>query len=105
MTRPSPRRHKHKSLENRPMMTKQKVLPWLTLAVACASAGCVQNRPARNGVFNENQYVRKDFLIRAGDAATPDPGWFMQVTVTATSTPNPLANVAGASMFAGIQSG
>ena len=30
-------------------------------------SGCVADRPSRNGVFNENQYVRKDFLDRPGD--------------------------------------
>jgi hypothetical protein len=85
------------------MNTKQTILSSLALAIACA--GCVQTRPSRNGVFNENQYVRKDFLIRPGDATQPDPGWIMQVTVTGTSTPNPLGNVAGAGLFAGAQAG
>ena len=29
-----------------------------------SSSGCVADRPSRNGVFNENQYLRKDFLIQ-----------------------------------------
>ena len=83
------------------MKTKQKIFTSLALAMACAS--CVQTRASRNGVFNENQYVRKDFLIRAGDSTNPDPGWVMQVTITGTSTPNVLANVSGAGLFAGAQ--
>ena len=59
------------------------------LATACASWGCVADRPSRNGVFNENQYIRKDFLIRGGVAGTTDPGWFMKTTIVSTSTPNP----------------
>ena len=51
------------------MKTSTTVKPLLALAVVVATAGCVQNRAARNGVFNENQYLRKDFLVRpAGDA-------------------------------------
>ena len=55
------------------------------LASLCAASGCVADRPSRNGVFNENQYVRKDFLIRPGSGGV-DPGWFMKATITATST-------------------
>lgn len=63
------------------------------LASLCAASGCVADRPSRNGVFNENQYLRKDFLIRPGNGSAPDPGWMMKTTVVATSTPNPLANM------------
>jgi hypothetical protein len=59
------------------------------LATACASWGCVADRPSRNGVFNENQYIRKDFLIRSGNGGTTDPGWFMKTTIVSSSTPNP----------------
>ena len=64
-------------------------------AVAAAIAGaqgCVADRPSRNGVFNENQYIRKDFLIQPGSGGG-DPGWFMKATVVQTSTPNPFANL------------
>ncbi len=57
--------------------------------------GCVQSRPSRNGVFNENQYVRKSFLIGDGSDTEKDPGWHMKATITAVSTPNPL----GTGMF------
>jgi hypothetical protein len=68
-------------------------------AFAAASQGCVADRPSRNGVFNENQYVRKDFLVRPGDGSRPDSGWFMKATIVSSSTPNPLA---GSSIQAGI---
>ena len=59
---------------------------------AVPGTGCVADRPARNGVFNENQYVRKDFLIQGtdanGNAAGTDPGWLVRATVMETSTPN-----------------
>jgi hypothetical protein len=63
------------------------------LATAAASSwGCVADRPSRNGVFNENQYVRKSFLVRPDDGSKPDTGWILNATVVATSTPNPLGN-------------
>jgi hypothetical protein len=64
----------------------------LATGVANVTTGCVADRPSRNSVFNENQYVRKDFLIEGTDAngAAPgnDPGWMMRATITETSTPN-----------------
>jgi hypothetical protein len=69
--------------------TRALNLTALCIALA-AAASCVSQRPARNGVFNENQYLRKSFLIRSGDSGQPDPGWMMRVTVTQVSTPNPL---------------
>jgi hypothetical protein len=65
-------------------------------ALVVLGLGCVADRPARNGVFNENQYVRKDFLIQGtdanGNAAGTDPGWLMRATVSETSTPNVLGS-------------
>ena len=52
------------------------------------ASGCVTDRPSRNGVFNENQYVRKSFLTT--DETHADPGWFFKATVTQVSTPNAL---------------
>jgi hypothetical protein len=67
------------------------VLAGMVLAIGVSSA-CVADRPSRNGVFNENQYVRKDFLIEGtdvnGQLQGADPGWMMRATVTETSTPN-----------------
>jgi hypothetical protein len=81
------------------------------LATACASAGCVADRPSRNGVFNENQYVRKDFLIRPASGGT-DPGWFMKATIVGTSAPNPfmapggpLFNGSETAVYAGFNKG
>lgn len=65
----------------------------LGLATAAAS-GCVTARPARNGVFNENLYLRKAFLVRdvpgADGKPQTDPGWMVQATITEVSEPNPL---------------
>ena len=61
------------------------------LATACATWGCVADRPARNGVFNENQYLRKAFIIQPGDGTGTDPGWMLNASITQVSTPNPLA--------------
>ena len=58
------------------------------LAVLVVGSGCVGSRPSRNGVFDENQYIRKAFLTT--DGTHPDPGWFLKATVTQVSTPNPL---------------
>jgi hypothetical protein len=78
-------------------------LPVLALAALILGPGCVEERPSRNGVFNENQYVRKDFLIR-GDANTAtDPGWMLKATVTEVSTPDPLGDTFG--IFAGAENG
>ncbi len=64
---------------------------------ASAAAGCAAERPSRNGVFNENIYLRKAFLIRPGEVddkgnAKEDPGWVIKSTILETVTPNPLAN-------------
>jgi hypothetical protein len=60
----------------------------------------VANRPSRNGVFDENQYLRKAFLTT--DGTHPDPGWFLKATVTQVSTPNPLGAVG---IFPGADTG
>ncbi|MFI5296861.1 MAG: zinc-dependent metalloprotease [Polyangiales bacterium] len=61
--------------------------------------GCATDRPSRNGVFNENQYVRKDFLTQAvdgnGNAVGADPGWVFRASVTEASTPNLLGATIG----------
>ncbi len=76
-------------------------LAGLALATTLATA-CVADRPSRNGVFDENQYLRKDFLIAPGTGGV-DEGWFVKSTIIATSTPNVLANVGGAGLFAGAE--
>src|ERR1700722_6762191 len=70
-------------------------------AAVLGAQGCVADRPSRNGVFNENQYIRKDFLIQNGNGGG-DPGWFMKATIVQTSTPNPFARL---DMFVGAESG
>ena len=62
-------------------------------AAVIGAQGCVSDRPSRNGVFNENQYVRKDFLVRPATAGMPatDPGWYMKATIVQATSPNPLA--------------
>jgi hypothetical protein len=72
------------------------------LTTACSTWGCVADRPSRNGVFNENQYIRKDFLIRSGNGGT-DPGWFMKATIVSTSAPNPFM-APGGPLFNGSES-
>ena len=81
------------------LTTKSLLFVAATLGLAF-SQGCVSDRPARNGVFNENQYLRKSFLIRpptmgADGQPMQDPGWMLKATVTDVSSPNPL----GGNMF------
>ena len=87
------------------MNNKLPILLCGLLAALCfGSAGCVQDRPARNGVFNENQYLRKSFLIRPGVGGKADSGWMLKATVTETSTPNPLGTDA-VDLFSGLENG
>ncbi len=75
--------------------TLRALLATATLCVASsgafASSGCVASRDSRNGVFNENQYLRKDFLIRTTDGKVDD-GWLLKASIVSTSTPNPLGS-------------
>ena len=73
-----------------------------TTVGAFGSLGCVADRPSRNGVFNENQYVKKSLLVESGDGSQTDPGWFLQSTVLSASTPNPLGALG---VFPGAESG
>ena len=73
----------------------------VALTAVALVQGCVADRPSRNGVFDENQYIRKDFIVRAGTDGSQDPGWFMKATIVQTSTPNPLANL---EMWTGVES-
>jgi hypothetical protein len=61
-----------------------------SLLVVLLVTGCVSSRDARNGVFDENQYIKKSFLIH--DDPT-DPGWIMQGTIEQVSSPNPLGDL------------
>ena len=71
-----------------------------TAALAVGSSvymGCVADRPSRNGVFSENQYIRKAFLVQPVDAKAneQDNGWLLKATVVDVTTPNAL----GGDMF------
>ena len=88
------------------MSTKHKsvlFLGALSVGVALTNglSGCVADRPARNGVFNENQYLRKDFIIRPGDATNPDNGWVLKATITDASAPNPFGESSIFGLFSG----
>jgi len=79
------------------------------LIAGVSSTACVADRPSRNGVFNENQYLRKDFLIMGVDpngaaAEQNDPGWMVRATVTETATPNLVGNPATFGVFPGAES-
>lgn len=75
------------------MKTFTKIALFATLAAATLTS-CVQSREPRNGVFNENVYLRKDFLIRSGDGDnTTDPGWMLKATIISTSSPNPFGDL------------
>ncbi len=81
-------------------------LAFAALVATASASGCVASRPARNGVFNENVYFRKDFLVRPGEAAAngkpvDDSGWYLVTTITETSSPNPLGDL---NFFAGAHS-
>jgi hypothetical protein len=86
------------------MKTKHIFVLAVATALAPSLMACAAARPSRNGVFNENSYLRKEFLVRSGQPTgtdstgkptfAADPGWFMKATITQTSTPNPLAPTA-----------
>jgi hypothetical protein len=77
----------------------------LALAVAgLATGGCATDRPSRNGVFNENQYLRKDFLVRPGDASQTDSGWLLKATITDASAPNVFGDSSIFGLYAGSHS-
>ncbi len=73
-----------------------------TLALAALGAGCVSDRPSRNGVFNENIYLRKSFLVRPGEGGREDTGWILKTTVVSASSPNPLAAL---DLWPGVENG
>jgi len=83
------------------MNTKKAFRSFLTLGVlglglaSVGSFGCVASRDSRNGVFNENQYIRKDFLIRGAEDGAQDNGWLVSSSVVQVSSPNPLGSLYG----------
>src|SRR5207302_199251 len=74
------------------MKTTLKILS-KTVVSALLLASCVQSREPRNGVFDENVYLRKDFLVRTGDGSAPDTGWMLKATILSSSSPNPFGNL------------
>jgi hypothetical protein len=91
------------------MHSSKMIRAFLSVAAVAAAVvgaqGCVSDRPSRNGVFNENQYIRKDFLVRPVTAGMPatDPGWYMKATVVQASSPNPLASFNAGGIFTGSE--
>ena len=79
-------------------------LSLLTATLGSATTGCVADRPSRNGVYDENQYIRKDWLVRAGDSANPDYGWMLKATITDASEPNVFGDANVYQLFAGAHS-
>ena len=85
---------------------KNALILGVLFSATAGSYGCVTSRASRNGVFNENVYLRKDFLVRGGGTDAngnplPDPGWILKATITDTSSPNPLG---GLNFWPGVQS-
>ncbi len=82
----------------------------LALALGSSVAmGCVSDRPSRNGVFNENQYLRKSFLVRSAESGPDgkpqqDPGWMLKASIMQVSTPNLLGG-AVFGVFPGTENG
>lgn len=59
------------------------------LAALAAIASCVDHRPLRTEVFNENVYLPKDYLTRENPhkKGQSDHAWLYKMTVTKVSTP------------------
>src|SRR5580704_6915259 len=66
--------------------------------------GCVSDRPSRNGVYNENQYLRKAFIVRPGDDTNADNGWLLKATITDASEPNVFGDARMYGLYAGAHS-
>jgi len=76
----------------------------LALTALVMAVSCVTQRPARNGVFNENQYLRKSFIVRPGDGSAPDSGWLLKATITDASAPNVFGDSSIFGLYAGSHS-
>jgi len=69
----------------------KRIATIVTLSAAFVSlASCVDHRPMRNEVFNENVYLPKDFLTRENPnkPGTDDHSWLMKATVVKASMPD-----------------
>src|SRR5215467_6201386 len=88
------------------MITKATLVGIAALGIFSLTSvfGCVADRPSRNGVFNENQYLRKSFIIRPGDDTKPDNGWMLKATIVTASEPNVFGDAAIFGLYAGSHS-
>ena len=71
-------------------MTKRTLIIISLLAAYAASVSCVDHRPLRTEVFNEEIYLPKDFLTRENPNRkdTGDHAWLYKVTVLQASNPD-----------------
>lgn len=77
------------------ILNKIKVTPFfISFAGMLIFSTCVTDRPARTGIYSENIYLDKQFLTRENpnNPGKNDFGWLYNITVTAVSTPNVLAD-------------
>mgnify|MGYP000947037868 FL=1 len=86
------------------MKTRNAMLLALAAGTLWATA-CADHREERTELFNENTYLRKDFLTRPNPghvAATTDDedrGWLMGMSITKVSVPTAITDI-----FPGLQS-
>lgn len=73
-------------------LTLKVVLAGSVLAISVGTEGCVGSRPIRNGVFDENQYIKKSMIV-TDPSVKDDPGWILQGTIEQVSSPNPLGSL------------
>ncbi len=69
-------------------------------ALAAVASGCVDNRPVRNGLDSESQYIVKDDLTEPnpkleGTPAEGDDAWLYRINVVGASDPNTMDTFPG----------
>jgi hypothetical protein len=80
-------------------MKKLLCIPLALTAAALLLAGCAGERDTRTELYDENTYLRKDFLTRPSPLAIDpltgqeDSGWLMGLTVTKVSVPTAITSV------------
>lgn len=84
------------------MNNKKNLIPGLSvlLTAAVSLTGCVDNRPVRNGLTDEVQYLTKAELTAANPKEGGSELWLFKTTVVKTSAPNILSDV----VFPGLES-
>jgi hypothetical protein len=87
-------------------MKKQMGILLALGAWTLAASACVDHRSTKTELFNENTYLRKEFLVRPNPGHTnpatqvqDDRGWLMGLTVTGVSVPTAITDI-----FPGLQS-